>query len=188
VSTIPLGELLEVFSGVPSRVVDAYGKLRYNPSIFVLVGLRECSAEDITAIYFPEADFVFHRVCFLHTFGAGLLPRGKYSALAEISCDGQDSIWESSDEVVTLRVVGDLVQTGLIRAEDVLVTDVKRVKYSYVVNELHSRRNYEVIHAFFAGQELELLGRFAEFEYWNIDQCFARAADVAGKLNLETGG
>jgi protoporphyrinogen oxidase len=182
VSTIPLPELVRICPDVPLEVADACRRLRYNPSVFVLVGLGECLARDITAVYFPQPDIVFNRVCFLHTFSPSLVPEGKYSALAEITCDVEDEVWKSSDELVTRRVVSDLARTGIVRIEDVITTDVRRVKYSYVVNRLDSRRNYEIVRAHFGAQGLELLGRFAEFEYWNIDQCFAEASKLADRL------
>jgi protoporphyrinogen oxidase len=183
VCTIPIHEFVKTLHDVPQQVIKAVRRLRHNPSIFVLVGLERCLAKDLTAVYFPQPNVIFHRVCFLHSFAQDSVPPEKYSALAEISCAGEDDRWRSPDELIIQRVVKDLAGEGFIQPSDVITTDIRRVRYSYVVYDVSHHRNVDLARSYFSSRGIELLGRMAEFEYWNTDQCFARAMKLAEKLN-----
>ncbi|MFQ5472183.1 MAG: hypothetical protein ACE5FA_04765, partial [Dehalococcoidia bacterium] len=156
-----------------------------NPSIFVLLGLEDCLAKDISAIYFPQPDLVFHRICFMHTFADDVAPTGKLSAVAEISCRGEDDNWRGSDEDIVGKVVTGLTQEGFIQSSQVITTDVRRVRYSYVVYDHDHHDNTAMIRSYFSDLGIELLGRVSQFEYWNTDQCFSEAMRLATRLNAE---
>jgi protoporphyrinogen oxidase len=188
VSTMPIHEFINTVHDVPHEVTEAVRQLRYNPTTFVLVGLERCLAKDLTAVYFPQPDLIFHRVCFLHSFAQDSVPPGKCSALAEISCAGEDSVWRSSDELIIQRVVNDLAREGFIEPSDVITTDIRRVRYSYVVYDTSHHRNANLVRSYFSSSGIELLGRMSQFEYWNTDQCFAEATKLAEKLRQESVG
>ncbi len=183
VSTIPIPELLRALKDVPSDVMEAARALRYNASIFVLLGLERCAHPDLVAVYFPQPELVFNRVCFLHSFSPGCVPPGRYSLLAEISCHLDDEVWRTGDEQIVRRVAGELAHEGFIAERDIVTTDVYRTPYSYVVYDLDYRRHRDKVRAYLEDLGISLLGRFAEFEYLNTDQCFARAEALAERLN-----
>lgn len=185
VSTIPIQEFVPMLQDVPDEIVRAVQALRYNPSIFVLLGLEDCLAKDISAIYFPQPDLVFHRICFMHTFADDVAPTGKLSAVAEISCRGEDDNWRGSDEDIVGKVVTGLTQEGFIQSSQVITTDVRRVRYSYVVYDHDHHDNTAMIRSYFSDLGIELLGRVSQFEYWNTDQCFSEAMRMATRLNAE---
>jgi protoporphyrinogen oxidase len=105
-----------------------------------------------------------------------------YSAVAEITTPGERGIWLENDQEIASRVVNDLVREGFIKHSSVVTMDVCRVKYSYVVYDLDYKRNVEFVRDYIRSLGIELLGRFAEFEYLNTDQCFARAMKLAAQL------
>ena len=72
---------------------------------------------------------------------------------------------------------------GIINVKDVVTTDVKRVEYGYVVYDLNYKKNMEIIKDYFASLGIELLGRFAEFEYINSDEAITKSMKLAEKLN-----
>ncbi|HEU4758798.1 MAG TPA: FAD-dependent oxidoreductase, partial [Dehalococcoidia bacterium] len=187
-STIPIPELLRALRNVPPDVAEAARALRYNASIFVLLGLKCCANPDLVAVYFPQPELVFNRVCFLHSFSPGCVPPGMYSLLAEVSCRPDDEVWRSSDEQITRRVAGELAGEGFILERDIVTTDVYRTPYSYVVYDLDYRRHRDRVRAYAESLGISLLGRFAEFEYLNSDQCFARAEALAQRLNAARAG
>ena len=182
-STIPVHEFIRCLPDVPEEVARAVHGLRFNPSVFVMLGLEDCLAKDINAVYFSQPDLVFHRVCFMHTFADDLAPPGKLSAVAEISCRGEDENWRGSDEAIVRKVIDGLAREGFIQAAHVITTDVRRVRYSYVVYDHDHHRNTELISSYCRGLGIELLGRMSQFEYWNTDQCFAEAMRLAERLD-----
>lgn len=183
VCTMPIHSLLSALEEVPSAVVDAGRNLKCNPSIIVLVGLNKCAVRDVVAVYFPQPELVFNRVCFYHVYGGDNVPPGKYAAVAEISTPGEAGQWNEQDHTIAQHTVRDMATAGLIREGDVITTDVHRVRYSYVVYDHNYRKSVETIRSFVRSLGIELLGRFAEWEYINSDQCFERALKLAGRLS-----
>jgi len=187
VSTIPVQDFVALLGDVPGYVERAVQGLRYNPSVFVMLGLEDCLARDVTAVYFPQPELVFHRVCFMHTFADGLAPPGKLCAVAEISCRGEDENWLASDDAIAQKVIDGLAGEGFFNPSQVITTDVRRVRHSYVVYDHAHRRNTELIRSYCGELGIELLGRMSQFEYWNTDQCFAEAMRLAERLNAGVG-
>jgi protoporphyrinogen oxidase len=114
------------------------------------------------------------------------VPVGKFSALAEISCAGEDGVWRSPDELIAQTVINDLANEGFLQHSDVITTDVRRVRYSYVVYDMYHRKSMDLIKSYMRDSGIDLLGRMAQFEYWNTDQCFAEAMKLAAKINTES--
>ena len=80
-------------------------------------------------------------------------------------------------------IVGDLDRAGIIRKQDVIVRDTRRVEYAYPVYDRDYGKNTKIIRDYFATLGIDQLGRFAEFDYINSDECIRRALVLADKLN-----
>jgi len=66
-------------------------------------------------------------------------------------------------------------------AEEVVYAAVERQKYAYVIYDLSYLENIRVVMEFCDGIGIDLLGRFAEFEYLNMDGCIRHVLDYAGE-------
>ncbi|MFC2010539.1 protoporphyrinogen/coproporphyrinogen oxidase [Chloroflexota bacterium] len=183
VSTIPVQILLNCLDKVPADIRQAADDLRFNSSLFVLIGLADCRAKDITSVYFPSPDLPFHRVGFPHSYDPTCVPAGKYAAVAEISSPAGKSRWLSSDDDIIEEVIRALVKERFFNAADVLAVDITRAPYSYVVYDINHRKNITRILSYIKELGIEMLGRFSQFEYWNLDQCFYQAEILSEKLN-----
>jgi protoporphyrinogen oxidase len=185
VSTMPLPELVKVARfEIPERVREAVAGLRINPMLVVSLGIRGEDPDEYTAIYFPEPDFLVNRISFPRTFSPHNAPDGTYSIQAEITCDPADPIWRASDEYAVDHVVSGLVSRGIVPSpDDVILRDVARARYAYVVYDVGYERRVETVRDWFREQGIELVGRFSFFEYVNVDGALERALDVAGRLN-----
>ena len=64
-----------------------------------------------------------------------------------------------------------------------IVTDTKRVEYAYPVYDCNYGKNTGILRDWFASLGVEQLGRFAEFDYINSDECIHRAMRLAERLN-----
>ena len=183
ICTIPVQELLRSMEKVSIDIMNAVNKLCYNPSLFVMIGLADCIAKDITSVYFPDPSLPFHRVGFPHSYDSECAPDGKFVAAAEISCPGENGRWLWDEEKVVHEVVDGLSKEGFLRRSDIITTSVARERYSYVVYDNNHKSSIETVRSFIRGLGTELLGRFGEFEYWNLDQCFDSAIKLADRLN-----
>jgi protoporphyrinogen oxidase len=101
----------------------------------------------------------------------------KSSVVAEITCMAGDSVWQMSDREIIEHVIDDLNHVKIFAQEDVCFCGVKRIEYAYVLNDRHYLENLKTVYAYLADQEIGLVGRFAQFQYLNMDACVASALD-----------
>jgi len=185
VSTIPIRDLVDALDDVPGGVRETVQGLRYNSLICVMIASRCEKPSDKFAVYFPQRELKFHRVCFYDYFGDSCVPPKRSSAVAEITVHKGDGTCEMSDKELVEHVIGGLEKEGFIRRSDVCETDVTRRQYAYVVNDLDYSRSLKVIHDFAEESGIVLCGRFSEWKYLNMDACIRSAMDVAQKLKGE---
>jgi len=182
VSTIPIFDLLDALERVPEKVREASRALRYNSLICVMVAARSGKPSDKFAVYFPQRELRFHRVCFYDFFGASCVPAGKTLAVAEITANRGDGTYEMTDEEIIEHVISGLEREGFIKRSEVCETDVARQKYAYVVNDLNYSKNLKTVRDFVRSIGVVLCGRFSEWEYLNMDACIRHSKDCALQL------
>ena len=183
VSAIPVFDLIAALSDVPVSVAEAVSALKYNSLISVMLGLKTGNTPDYTAVYFPDSDAVFHRIAFPKNFSPENVPGGMSSVVAEITSNPGDGVWEMKDENVIDLVAGQLQSLGIISKNDICCQNLTRAKYAYVVYDQDYQKNIEVVRRYLADTGIMLCGRFAEFEYLNMDACVEHARQLAVKLN-----
>lgn len=184
VSTIPIVELIDAYRGAPREVKRAAKGLRYNSLVTVLLGFDIKKMNDIHWLYFPqEEDGLFNKVCFPSNNSPHVTPKGKSSAIVEITCSQQDNIWEMSDEKLIEHVIDKLDGHKVVSREKVCLSKVMRSKYAYVINDLNYNKNTRVIRNFFSEEGVVLCGRFSEFKYLGMDATVKSAVEKAEKLN-----
>ncbi len=184
VSTLPVHELVRMATfPIPDRVRQAVRRLIVNPMFIISLGVRGVDSEQMTAIYFPEKDFLVNRVSYPATFSAENAPAGHHSIQAEITCRPNDATWRMSDAAILEHVIAGLEQRKLVRRGDIAFTDVRRSRYSYVVYDADYEKNVKIVRDWFPRQGLHLVGRFSYFEYVNVDGAIERAMEIAGRMN-----
>lgn len=187
VSCIPIYDLVAALPEAPDRVRDAVRALRYNSLIVVLVGLSRPDVSDTFAVYIPQRDVRFHRICFYSYLGASCAPPGKSSVVAEITANVGDGTWEMSDAALAEDTVASLERLGFIEASDVCVTDVRRTQYAYVVQDLQHPRHKAVVYDYLRDIGLDTCGRFADLNYVNQDMALRNALTKANDLRARLG-
>ena len=184
VSTMSVHDLVKVAKfPIPARVRAAVRSLIVNPMYVVSLGVRGEDPEKMTAIYFPEKEFLVNRVSYPATFSSENAPAGHYSLQAEITCRARSREWKMSDADILEHVIDGLEKRHLLKRDTVVLTDVKRSKHSYVVYDADYERNVKIIRDWFPRQGIHLVGRFSYFEYINVDGAVARAMEIAGRIN-----
>ncbi len=184
VSTISIIELVKLLDDVPTSVTNACSKLQYNSVIIAMIGFNGKTKRGTTALYFPQKDVPFHRLCFPRSFSANCVPQGKGSVLAEISFNSANNNWSAqSDEEIISKVVDSLDKIDLVNPNSVILSHVEKLQYGYVVYDLSYRKNISVVRDYLQEKGINILGRFGEFEYLNMDQCFQRGVKCAQEIN-----
>jgi protoporphyrinogen oxidase len=85
-----------------------------------------------------------------------------------------------SDEEIIAHVVESLERMGLVQAGDIVYTGLDRHRFAYVVYDLHYLRNIAVVRDYCREIGIDLVGRFARFEYLNMDGCIRSVMDYTG--------
>lgn len=183
VLTFPVKEAIGCFEEVPFTVVQAANELLHNSVRVVMVGINNESLLDKSAIYIPSDDVLAHRVCYMGYFSKNNVPAGRSSLAAEITTNYRDKYHKASDSVLTELVIRDLERIGIIRNDDVIATAVTNAEYGYVVYDRNYQTNIRIVRDYFESQGIALLGRFAEFEYINMDEVIRRASVLADQVN-----
>ncbi len=182
VSTLPIHELLKVWPGAPSAAREAATRLHYNSLINVVLGSNAERAHSYTAVYVPDPEVIFHRVSFPEGFSPHCVPPGSSLAMAEITANEGDGVWELSDDALIERAAAGLARVGLLDPARISYRRVLRFRYGYPVTNLAYRENVAAMRAAVEVAGIHLLGRFAQFEYINSDVCIERALALAQQL------
>jgi len=182
VATIPLQALIPCLDEVPAAVAEACGALKYNAVACVCIGIRGATLP-YSWVYVPQEEIgLFNRISFPSGYSDGNAPEGCTSVLAEITYREGDKAAQMTDEALIKHTVEGLVKMGVIvSAEEVVYAAVERQKYAYVIYDLSYLENIRVVMEFCDGIGIDLLGRFAEFEYLNMDGCIRHVLDYAGE-------
>ncbi|MBK7645437.1 MAG: FAD-dependent oxidoreductase [Planctomycetes bacterium] len=180
VSTLALTFLPELVSEMPASVAEAMRTLEYNGMVSILLALERREHPDLSWIYLPHAvQGPSNRVTFMSNYSPHNAPKGKSSFLCEVTVPGGQRYPGAELEK---QVVQGMAAAGLLRREEVLLTDRSEVAHAYVVfDQLYAARR-EAIFGWMDSVELVPLGRFGRFEYDNSDQCVIRARAMANKL------
>ncbi len=73
----------------------------------------------------------------------------------------------------------------IIKKDTVSFTRLKRSKYAYVISDLEFEKNMKTVSDFIDKIGIDLVGRFSEFRYMNMDACVRRAMNYTSSVKLK---
>ena len=174
VSTMPIQALVAAMDAT-KQVRKAADDLKYTSLVSVMLGLDTAKINDLSWLYIPEEASLPHRVSFPSNYSPNVAPKSKSSVLAEITCMKGDATWKMKDEEIIARVTEDLYRLKIIDKKTVFFAAAKRSAYAYVVNDMKYAENLKIIKDYVSEAGIDLLGRFSEFKYLNMDACVEHA-------------
>jgi protoporphyrinogen oxidase len=177
ICTIPVQHLLPCLDGVPATVKNACSALVYNSLICVNIGIRGPLPE-ISWMYIPDKALgKTNRLSFPSNFSRHAAPRGCSAILAEITHQPGDEVSGLSDRELTQEVISMLETMKICTPDQVIFSSVERQPFAYVVYDLEYQKNIAIIRDYCRSREIPLVGRFAQFEYLNMDGCIRSVMD-----------
>ncbi|MHC4476820.1 MAG: protoporphyrinogen/coproporphyrinogen oxidase [Planctomycetota bacterium] len=180
ISSLPLPLMVELTRDAPRRIVEAANDLKHNSILCVNLGVRRPEISDKHWIYYYEKEFCFHRISFQMNFSPYTVPRGMSSISTEVAYSQYKRI---SKKNIIDRVINDLIKAGILRKDDeIMVSDVRDIKYAYIIYDHNHRKNVRTIHHYFNNRDIYPCGRFGEWEYYNMDHSILSGRRVALKL------
>lgn len=184
VSTIPIQKLVKALDDVPEGVIEAVDNLKFNSLITVGIGIDRPKINDFSWLYIPDKDVLTHRVSFPSNYSPYVAPKGKSFVLAEITYRDGDEISKMKNKEIVEKTVDNLDRLGIINKEDIILTTIHRFKYAYVIYDLSYKKNLKVISEYFSEIGIDLVGRFARWEYLNMDGVVKHVKDYVKRRLL----
>lgn len=177
ICTMPVQHLLPCLKNVPADVSEACRALKYNSLICVNIGMQK-PAPAISWMYVPEASLgMTNRISFPSGFSRHAAPEGCGALLAEITHQPGDETGQMTDEQLIHEVLRMGENMELFAGDDVIYTSVERQPYAYVVYDLDYLQNIARVKNYCSSAGIPLVGRFAQFEYLNMDGCIRSVMD-----------
>jgi protoporphyrinogen oxidase len=177
ICTIPVQHLLPCLDEVPEKVRKASHALVYNSLICVNIGIRG-PLPAISWMYIPDKSLgKTNRLSFPSNFSRHTAPEGCGTILAEITYQPGDEMSNTPDSELINEVLRMLESMEICTPDQVVFSSVERQPFAYVVYDLGYLKNIATIKDFCRSLEIPLVGRFAQFEYLNMDGCIRSAMD-----------
>ncbi len=133
----------------------------------------ECDANDISWLYLPEPSVRAHRIIYTGNFSAAN-NRGSARRTCVVEFSGR--VDPAVMEAEIRKLPGNLVPLAANYEPN-----------SYVIQEKDTRRAINALKERLQKYNFHLLGRFAEWEYYNMDKAIEAARSLAGRLSTEGG-
>ena len=180
ICTMPVQHLFAALDGVPTAVREACRSLMYNSLVCVNIGIRG-TVPDLSWLYIPDpAIGKTNRVSFPSNYSRQVAPDGCSSILAEITHPAGDEVARMTDQEVIDEVVGMLRAMQVTTPEQVVYASVVRQPFAYVVYDSGYLENIGAIRDYCRSIGIPLIGRFAQFEYLNMDGCIRSVMNFVG--------
>ena len=180
VSTMPVPELVRRCTDLPKAIREAAEGLRCVSVYNVNLGVAREQVSDKHWIYFPEREYPFYRAGFPMNFSPALGRPGCSSLYVEISHQ-PESVTPPSELIRQIRA--GLERAGIFRPDDeILVADVKDIRYAYVLFDRHRARTLPAILAELESRGIHSIGRYGRWEHTSMEDAIAQGRQLAEKL------
>ena len=177
IATIPVQHLLPCLEDVPEHVRHACDSLVYNSLVSVAFEVKG-TVPAISWLYVPDLKLGrANRISFPSTYSREAAPAGCSSVLAEITYQPGDEVSRMSDDEIVRETTGTLLAMGVVSQDRIIGARVMRQPFAYVVYDLGYQGNIRTVKDFCTARSIPLVGRFAQFEYLNMDGCIRSVLD-----------
>ena len=177
ICTIPVQHLLPCLDKVPEKVTEACHALVYNSLVCINIGIRG-QLPPVSWMYIPEKTLgKTNRLSFPSNFSNHAAPDGCSAILAEITHQPGDEVSRIPDKELIDEVVRMLESMKICTPDQVVFASVEHQPFAYVVYDLAYQENIATVRDFCRSDEIPLVGRFAQFEYLNMDACIRSVMD-----------
>jgi len=185
ICTMPVQHLLSCLEGVSPEVKNAADALKYNSLVCVNIGING-SVPGISWFYVPDpAVGRTNRISFPSGYSRHVAPYGCSAILAEITHQPGDQVADLTDNELIIEVVDMLQSMQILHKDQIVYSSVERQPFAYVVYDLDYQKNTAIVMEYCREIGIPLVGRFAQFEYLNMDGCIRSVMDFMATKGLQ---
>jgi protoporphyrinogen oxidase len=180
VSTIPVPELVRRCTDLPPAIREAAAGLRCVSVYNVNLGVARERVSEYHWIYFPEREYPFYRAGFPMNFSPALGRPGCSSLYVEVSHQPTESVPPAE---LLKRIRAGLERAGIFRPDDeIVVADVRDIRYAYVLFDKHRARAVPAILAELERRGIHSIGRYGRWEHTSMEDAIAQGKKLAEAL------
>lgn len=189
ISTLAIADLVTMMRPAPPQdILNKAKSLKFRNIRLAVFFIRAERINDAATIYFPADRFIFSRGYEPKNRSRSMSPQGMTSFVAEVPCFEQEWAWRADHAEFTSRVREQVVETGLVRDEDIIGCTDERVVNAYPVLEKDYNEKVSSIFEYLSVFEnLEVSGRIGLFKYLWIHNLLREGQEtarrVAGKIS-----
>lgn len=166
--TMPLKVLNTAIKSIPVSAANSIGDLKYNN---LLTLLFSCEKEnDYSWTYIPDKSFIPHRIVYQGNLSNKCCPDGRSSMTFEVTRPQLYDLKEIINQIKARYNVEELI-------------DYHFTEYAYSIYDLNRKENMRIINSYFKGKPIVFHGRFANWEYPNMDVCINNSFDIAEQIS-----
>ena len=185
ICTMPVQHLFPCLDDVPSDVKNAADALKYNSLVCVNIGITG-PVPGISWLYAPDpAVGRTNRISFPSGYSRHVAPDGCSAILAEITHQSGDDVADKTDDELISEVVDMLQRMQILQKDQIVYSSVVRQPFAYVVYDLDYQKNIATVKKYCKEIDIPLVGRFAQFEYLNMDGCIRSVMDFMSTKRLQ---
>jgi protoporphyrinogen oxidase len=185
ICTMPVQHLLSCLENVPVAVKKAAASLKYNALVCVNIGVKG-PVPELSWLYVPDPALGrTNRISFPSGYSPHNAPDGCSAILAEITHRPGDEVAGMSDAELIREVVDMLEGMQILHKDHVVYSSVERQPFAYVVYDLGYQKNIAIVTEYCNKTGIPLVGRFAQFEYLNMDGCIRSVMDFVAARQRE---
>ncbi len=183
VSTIPLPELVRIIKSIPPEIRLASEKLRWISLYVVNIGIDRPTISNKHRVYYPEEKYIFQKLGYYQNQSPTMVPNGKSAVSAEISFSENRLIRK---DTLIERTIKDLIKAKVLFPDDkIVLTHILTIPYAYAIYDNQRKESVSFIQRFLEEKNIYICGRYAQWEYQNMEQNILAGKAMAEKLNAE---
>lgn len=158
-----INNAIRLFSDfLPERLTLSLSQLKSNGTSNYLC---LCDSNDLSWLYLPESKYKSHRIIFTGNFSSTNTPTIEDRTSCVVEFSGKVSPEEMRDEIANMPF-------------HLTPIDYNYASHSYVIQDSYTRNVIGEARSILQTQNIHLLGRFAEWEYYNMDKAIEAAMQL----------
>jgi protoporphyrinogen oxidase len=181
ISTMPLPELLCSLVPEPDELSGVRNLLKWRTVYCLNLGVKGNDPKPWHWAYFPEPQYLFYRVGFIHNFSPESVPQGCSAMYVEVAEDPGKPV---EIDALFERAIEDLCAIGILDgADEILVRRYLPIPYAYVVYNHGRERALNTMQGFLNAHGIHTVGRYGEWKYSSMETSILDGRSIAEKIS-----
>lgn len=183
VTTIPLPELADIIEDLPSVLKNKLRRLLYISIFNLNLGIDRPNISDKHWVYFPEKDYIFHRVGFFSNISRNAAPEGTSSLYVEVSHPGPKPP-RHNKPCLKKRIIQDLKKAGILGDKDKIIAEKSYgIKYAYPIHDKKRKHIVDQARDLLKNYGIYSIGRYGSWRYMTMEECILEGNRTAEVIN-----